>query len=264
MRIALIGGKGGVARSLVAAWKHDHQLVVLDRSTAPLEDTQDARIEEIHAEATDAAAVARAVEGAEAVVHLAALLPVGSEAAQLEQTAEAIAANVGSVLLALRLARRAGVGSFVHISSLSVYERYLEEVIPADAPADAHNLYGFSKRLAEQALRWAAEEPAPTAEEGAIQVTSLRLAFPTTAEVWPEWEPPAVIGAGRALKTMADGTPHCALHPEDLADGVLAAIHRRHGGPYAAIALSAAPHAHPDDSAERLLDWRPRHTLMTS
>lgn len=261
MRIALIGGKGGVARSLVAAWKHDHELVVLDRSTAPLEGAEDARIEEIHAEATDAEAVARAVQGADAVVHLAALLPVGSEASQLEQTAEAIAVNVGSVLLALRLARRAGVGSFVHISSLSVYEHYLAEAIPADAPADARNLYGFSKRLAEQALRWAAEEPAPTAEEGAVQVTSLRLAFPTRAEVWPEWEAPPSTGGTRELKRMADGTPHCALHPEDLAAGVMAAIRRQDGGPYAAIALSAAHHAHPDDAAERLLGWTPRHTM---
>ena len=213
MRITLIGGKGGVGTSLVDAWRAEHELSVLDRSTAPLRGVRD-----VVGDAEDPEALSTALEGAEAVVHLAAHLPHGSEEEQLPETAAAIGVNVGSVLLALRLARRLGARSFVHISSLSVFAGYGAAPIPAGAEPDATALYGFSKRLAEHALRLAVEGPAPTDGESALTVTSLRLAFPTTAEAWPSWVVPrSVERTEPVLNTMDDGTPISSLHPADLA-----------------------------------------------
>lgn len=259
MRITLIGGKGGVGSSLVAAWRDEHELTVFDRSAAPVNG-----VREVIGEADDPDQLTAAIEGADAVVHLAALLPRGSEAEQLPGTAQAITVNVGSVLLALRLARRAGACSFVHISSLSVFDRYSLEPIPADLTPDAIELYGVTKRLAEQALRMVVEGAPATAEEGPITVTSLRLAFPTTAEEWPRWHNPVQPEEQEEpaeLKRLDDGSVHAALHPEDLAAAVMAALRRERGGPYEAIAVTSAPHAIADDSAQRLLDWHPQWTL---
>ncbi|ATG50178.1 hypothetical protein CFK38_00565 [Brachybacterium vulturis] len=257
MRIALIGGKGGVGSSLVEAWRAEHELTVLDRGAAPLPGVRD-----VVGEADDPAALTAALEGAEAVVHLAAQLPNGSEAEQLPGTAAAIGVNVGSVLLAMRLSRRLGLRSFVHISSLDVFARYGEVPIPAGALPDATALYGLSKRLAEQALRLSLDGPAPTAEEGPLTITSLRLAFPTTAEAWPRWITPLrQEQAEPVLHTLEDGTPISSLHPEDLAAAVMAALRRERGGAYEAIAVTAAAHSIADDSAARLLGWHPRHVL---
>ena len=257
MRITLIGGKGGVGSSLVEAWRAEHELTVLDRSDAPLSGVRD-----VVGEADDPEALTTALEGAEAVVHLAVHLPHGSEAEQLPGTAAAIGVNVGSVLLALRLARRLGATSFVHISSLDVFAEYGTVPIPAGAAPDATALYGLSKRLAEQALRVNVEGPAPTAEEGPIVATSLRLAFPTTAEAWPRWVTPLrEEQAEPVLHALEDGTPISSLHPEDLAAAVMSALRRERGGPYEAIAVTAAPHSIADDSAARLLGWQPRHLL---
>lgn len=258
MRITLIGGKGGVGRALVTAWRDEHELTVFDRSPAPVHG-----VREVIGEADDPGLLATAIEGADAVVHLAALLPRGSEAEQLPGTAQAITVNVGSVLLALRLARRAGARSFVHISSLSVFDRYSLEPIHAGAATDAIELYGVTKRLAEQALRMVVEGSPATPEEGPITTTSLRLAFPTTAEQWPRWHNPVLPEEPAELKRLDDGSVHAALHPEDLGAAVMAALRRERGEPYEAIAVTSAPHAIADDSAQRLLDWRPRWTVST-
>ena len=256
MRITLIGGKGGIGSSLVTAWKHDHELTVLDRRTEPTHGVRD-----LVGEADDPEALAEALAGTEAVVHLAALLPQGSEAEQLPGTARAIEVNVGAVLLALRVARRAGARSFVHISSLSVFDRYGYEPIPAGAQPDATLLYGVTKRLAESALRMSIEGPAATAEEGPITATSLRLAYPTTAADWPRWRDPVHAEHEAELLGLDDGTPHACLHPADVESAVMKALFRTRGDAYETIAITAAPHAIDDDSAARLLDWHPKHLL---
>ncbi len=254
MRIVLIGGKGGVASLLVQAWKDEHELVLVDRRPEPVPGT-----EHVVGEADDPEVLRRAMHGADAVVHLAAVLPIGTEEEHLPMTAQAFAVNVGTVLLALRIARCEGIASFVHISSLSVFTRYGREVLPADAVPDATDLYGLSKRVAEQALRIAVEEPAPTAQEQPIRVTSLRLAFPATAEMWPKWQPFHRPDWTPVLHRTREGLAVGSLHEEDLATAVLTAISRTAGGPYETVAVSGAPHAYDDGSASRLLGWVPRH-----
>lgn len=257
MRIALIGGKGGVGTSLVTAWRDEHELTVLDRRTDPMDGVRD-----IVAEADDPDALAEALDGADAVVHLAALLPRGPEEDQLRLTARAIGMNVGAVLLALRMSRVQRARSFVHISSLSVFGGYGAAPLASGTRPDATALYGFSKRIAEDALREAVMGEAPTAAEGPITVTSLRLAFPTTAADWPLWRSPMPdLQPEPIMQRMDDGTPICSLHPEDLVSAVGAAIGREQGGPYEAMAITAAGQTIQDDAAQRLLGWRPRHVL---
>lgn len=92
-----------------------------------------------------------------------------------------------------------------------------------------------------------------------ITVTSLRLAYPTTAEDWPRWRSPVVPEEEPEAIGMEDGTAHIGLHPEDLVAAVRAAAQRERGGAYEAIAVTAAPHAIDDDAAERLRGRRRRH-----
>src|SRR5690625_6125172 len=71
---------------------------------------------------------------------------------------------------------------------------------------------------------------APTAEEGPITATSLRLAYPTTAADWPRWTDPVHPEREAQLPHLDDGTPHPCLHPADVESAVMRALRRTRGG----------------------------------
>ncbi len=95
---------------------------------------------------TDAAAVARAVEGVDAVVHLAARVSLAGPRAEFD------AVNVGGTTTLLDAAERAGAGRFVQVSSPSVAHGGSSLVgvgaQPAD-PAHARGDYARTKAAAE-------------------------------------------------------------------------------------------------------------------
>jgi nucleoside-diphosphate-sugar epimerase len=108
--------------------------------------------------------LARAIEGADAVVHTAALVYAR------ESWPRVRAVNVEGTAHVLEAAARAGVRNATHVSSVAVYGPVrppIDEDTPTDAPLAATDLYARSKREAEAAAR-------REAEEGGIRLTILR------------------------------------------------------------------------------------------
>jgi nucleoside-diphosphate-sugar epimerase len=108
--------------------------------------------------------LARAIEGADAVVHTAALVYAR------ESWPRVRAVNVEGTARVLEAAARAGVRSATHLSSVAVYGPVrgpIDEDTPIDAPLAAKDLYARSKREAESAAR-------RECEEGGVRLTILR------------------------------------------------------------------------------------------
>ena len=146
MRILVTGSSGHLGDALVRVLTDAGEEVVgLDVLDAPQTD--------VVGSITDRAIVRRALDGVEAVVHVATLHKphVGTHARQ-----EFVDVNVTGTLALLEEAVAAGVGRFVFTSTTSAFGRALAP--PAGAPAAwitedvvpvPHNVYGVTKVAAE-------------------------------------------------------------------------------------------------------------------
>ena len=227
MHMLIVGGAGVVGRSLLAHLSA-HRLTILDRVPAP---SGPAAL--IIGDATDLETLRTAMQGVDAVIHLAAIVPRGDGVDDGQRIRDAFDVNVTGVYLALRAARERGIRRFVHISTMSVYTDYGRVPIDASAHPDSTEPYGQSKRLAEQLC-------AAASQDGRMTVTSLRLAFPTTDDLWPLWRSPGAPDARPTRPSLVDGTPFDALAPADLARAVDEALARRGG--YATVAVTGDTH----------------------
>lgn len=142
MTVLVTGASGllgsAVARALVA---RGDDVRTLQRRPSGVIGVQD-----VAGSLTDPDAVARAVEGAGAVVHLAARVSLAGPPAEFD------AVNVGGTSLLLDAAERAGVRRFVQVSSPSVAHAGSSLIgvgaAPAD-PAQARGDYARTKAAAE-------------------------------------------------------------------------------------------------------------------
>ncbi|ACU73314.1 NAD-dependent epimerase/dehydratase [Catenulispora acidiphila DSM 44928] len=216
MRILIIGGSGYVGTLMLPGLATEHEIRVLDL-VPPQGDH-----EHVAGSATDPAALAAALEGMDAVVH-------GAMGRRSEShwphpdVASAFEVNVASVYATLEAAHAAGVRRAVLIGSLSVFDegQLIERQVDEETAPDAADVYGVTKRLAEQVGRIAAEAHGMT-------VTVLRLAFPTPDDVWPRWALPVVDEPIEIRR--ADGSLVPALAGSDLSAAVSAALSRDDGG----------------------------------
>jgi nucleoside-diphosphate-sugar epimerase len=143
MRVLVTGARGllgsATARELVA---RGHDVTVLQRNSAGLGPD----VTEVLGDVTDPGTVARAMAGAEGVVHLAALVAMAGDWADFERV------NVEGTRTVLRASRDAGVSRLVQVSSPSVAHAGEPLVgvgaTPAD-PAHARGHYARSKAMAE-------------------------------------------------------------------------------------------------------------------
>lgn len=149
MRVLVIGGSGYVAGLMTPALAERHEVRVLDPRPP------EGPCEHVPGTADDPAALARAMDGVDVVVH-AAIAPVGDDG--FAYAARAFDVNVSSVHLALLAAHQAGVRHVVFLSSLSVYRDFVDRPLDESVPADATDLYGLTKRLAEQVCEAATRE----------------------------------------------------------------------------------------------------------
>jgi nucleoside-diphosphate-sugar epimerase len=216
MRILIIGGSGYVGSLMLPGLAADHELRVLDLVPPP--GAQD----HVVGSATDPAVLATALDGMDAVVH-AAMGRRSETDWPHPDPASAFEVNVASVYATLEAAHAAGVSRVVLIGSLSVFaeEHLLERDVDETTEPDATNVYGVTKRLAEQVGRIAADAHGMT-------VTVLRLAFPTPDEVWPRWALP--VAAEPVEFHREDGSLVPALAASDLSAAVSAALARDTGG----------------------------------
>ncbi len=154
MRVLVTGARGmlggAVARALAA---RGDDVVVMQRTPSGLD------LPEVLGDVADPDAVRTAVDGADAVVHLAARVGVTGTWPQF------VRANVTGTATVLDEARAAGVQRLVHVSSPSVAHSGRSLVGAPAAPADpdrAHGSYARSKAVAER-LALAATGPAVVA-----------------------------------------------------------------------------------------------------
>lgn len=145
---------GAVARALA---QRGDEVTVMQRRPAGT------GLRELRGSLDDPAAVERAVQGQDAVVHLAAKVDVVGRLAEFERT------NVEGTRLLLEASRRAGVRRFVHTSSPSVAHAGSALVGVGAEPADPRRARGHYART-----KAAAELLALAADSPDLAVTALR------------------------------------------------------------------------------------------
>lgn len=151
LRVLVTGASGMLGRAVALKLQRDgHEVRTFQRRPAGVSDA-----DEVLGSVTDPAAVARAVRGCDAVIHLAAKVSFMGPDEEFE------AVNVGGTRTLLAAARVAGARRFVQVSSPSVAHAGTSIVgagaDPAD-PARARGAYARTKAHAELAVL-AADSP---------------------------------------------------------------------------------------------------------
>lgn len=174
MRVLVTGAGGNLGRAAVPALiEAGHSPLLFD--FRPLDTDQDF----VEGDVRDAAALARAMDGVDAVVHAAALHGIHLQAWSAE---DFWSINVTGTFNVYEAARDAGVPHVVLGSSMVVYgdigggdERW--QAVTEDSPLRPTNLYGLTKVLSEDIARY-------HATAGAISTVALRLGMfvPETLE----------------------------------------------------------------------------------
>ncbi len=158
----------------------------------------------------------QAVEGAEAVVHLAGRSLIGRESAEEEQLCQRT--NVDGTARLARQAVASGVRHFLFLSSVHAVAAESDEIITASTTPRPSSAYGRSKLAAEQALR---------------------QELMGAACAWTILRPPAVYGPGHAsnlaqlAKLVTTGLPlplasmrnrRSFVYVENLVDAIAACL----------------------------------------
>lgn len=168
MRVLVTGASGYLGRAVVAelhAAGHDVSAFV-HRTSFP----DASGVELHHGDLLDEDAVAAAVRGVDAVVHLAGLTRVRES---VEHPGRFYRLNVGGTAtlleaLASAAAVRGSAPRFLLASTAAVYGAPVDQPISEDTPTDPRNPYAATKVAAEQLLTWAANS-------GQVAVSSLRI-----------------------------------------------------------------------------------------
>ncbi len=150
MKVAVIGGAGFIGTRLVEKLRAAHQVRILDKADSAAFPELALRVD-----VRDADAIADALAGHEAVVHLAAEHRDDVTPASLYYDV-----NVTGTANVLAGMRRHGIARLVFTSTVAVYG--LDRPEPDEAtPLDPFGHYGLSKHQAEELLRaWQVEDGA--------------------------------------------------------------------------------------------------------
>src|SRR4051795_6018074 len=212
-RVLVTGGSGFIGSHVVDALLRDGRTPrIFDLRRSPFHDD----VETVTGDLTDTGALARAMAGCGAVVHLAAAADVAEVEAD---PAEAERRNSCGTLSVLEAARRAGVRRVVYASTVWVYSDVVADQVDEDTPLrhPAH-LYTATKLAGELYCR-------SYRELCGVESTVLRFGIP----YGPRARPAAVIPrfvekalAGEPLTVAGDGSQSRPfVYVEDLADGVV-------------------------------------------
>lgn len=166
MRVLVTGGTGFVgAHTVKAVLDAGHQVVLLVRDPARIEANLGPlgvgidRVEHVVGDMTDASAVARAIDGCDAVIHAAAVVSLDKSRAE-----EILAANVTGAATVIDAAVERRLDPIVYVSSASALFTPGVDLLHADLPpADVDNAYGRSKAAAEAHVRAHQAAGAPVA-----------------------------------------------------------------------------------------------------
>lgn len=150
MKALVTGGAGFIGSNVVKLLvEKGHEVTVLDNLLSGYRCNLDPfpEVEFIEGDVRDAETVARAMDGAEVVFHLAA--SVGNTRS-IEHPIEDSQINVIGTLRVLEAARHAGVRKIVYSSSAGIFGELKTLPIREDHPVEPDSPYGASKLAAEK------------------------------------------------------------------------------------------------------------------
>jgi UDP-glucose 4-epimerase len=219
LKVVVTGGSGFIGSHVVdkvAAAGHEPR--ILDLAPSPWH--APGEIDTALADLTDPAAVAEAVRGSDAIVHLAAMADVNEVVGQPGRTD---AVNTRGTFNLLEAARAEGVSRFLYASTIWVYGN-----APGPEPHDEDtplvlppHLYTATKLAGEMYCR-------SFETMYGVSTTILRFGIPYGPRARPAAVVPAFIGkakAGTPLTIAGDGSAtRQFVYVEDLAEGVVAAL----------------------------------------
>jgi UDP-glucose 4-epimerase len=217
-RVLVTGGSGFIGSHVVDALR-SAGIEPRIYDLAPPRHHRPAEVDSVAGDLGDAKRLDRALEGCEAVIHLAAAADVGIVA---EHPAEAEEANSRGTLQVLEAARRAGGLRVVYGSTIWVYGASGEGTLDEDALLGLpDHLYTASKLAGEMYCR-------SYSELYGVPTTILRFGIPYGPRARPAAVIPIFVAkalAGEALTLAGGGTQTREfVYVEDLADGVVRAL----------------------------------------
>ena len=218
MRVLVTGGAGFIGSHVVDKLRaHGHEPVIYDLRPSPWPEHED--VATVIGQVTDAVALAAALEGCDAVAHLAAVADVNDVHAEPHDAEQVNARGTAAVLEG---ARRAGVTRVVYASTIWVYSDTEETTVSETTllPPPAH-LYTATKLAGELYCK-------SYQELYGINYTILRFGIPYGPRAREAAVIPAFVNkafAGEPLTLSGDGMQSRRfVYVEDLAEGVVAGL----------------------------------------
>ncbi len=264
MRVLITGAGGYIARSLIAELESSHELRLLDR-IAPEEATMfdpesggripsplNARWPYVQAEITDEAATRQAVEGMDAIVHLAAAVQ-----GHPENGVQTFRANaLGTFIVLDAAARLSGVRRFLCASSVNAFGTFYWRIsgqpveykkMPLDESFDPipEDPYSLSKLVNEETC---------AAFHRAYGITTAAFRF---AGVWHDKMYRERIAEGLPAITEWSDYLYQWVHVEDLVSGLRQALEAPDLPGHGVYSLGAADTLCPEPTMEILQRFRP-------
>ena len=219
-RVLVTGGSGFIGQHAVSAMlKRGWEVVNLDLVPSSIAQTPSYR--EILGDVRDEDAVIRAVEGVDAVIHLAAMVSVQ---ASIDTPDETYSVNVEGTRCVLEACKSKGVPTFLHASSAAVYGNGIGGAINEAASVMPLSPYGESKKLSEDLVTDAHREGMRAASfrffnvygPGQRTEGAYAAVIPTFIELMCRHRPPTVHGDGLTTRDF--------IHVKDVVNALIIGV----------------------------------------